>query len=136
MKTIIITIGILFLSINIFSQEKKHQESVRTEKIIFSQNADGYELKRVYYHNNEGLLLEKVLYVCYGDCWIPVQKYIIQHNTNKKVKNVFLIKWDKRENRWRDTIDIQSFDYDDKGGHYIAQRRESASHLKQLLATR
>lgn len=132
MKTIILIAGILFLSGNLFSQQQGDCETLRTEKTVFSRTADGYDIKKVYQYDNKGLLTQRVLYM-YREYWLPLQKHTLQYNPDKSLKNIFLVRWNEPEGKWRNDVDIQAYYYDESGDCRMIHTRES---MDKLLAVK
>jgi len=124
-KILISVLFAIFLSVNLYSQKgdiaiynsiSKNENGVIKECIQLDKTTSNALAKTVYTYNAKGHRTERVLYLCdKQNKWIPCQKYNYEYNSNGKISNILLTKWDKGSKAWARKSESLHHIYKDTG---------------------
>lgn len=116
MKTILIAIVTLFLSVNIYAvepviytNEKTTDFGKQIEQTIFVEGSTPNK-RQLSNYNHAGVLTQQITYKWKSfDGWIPVSKRTYNYNGANELTTITFVKWDRKANSWNKKSEVAHY---------------------------
>ncbi|MBK5723084.1 hypothetical protein JGH11_19640 [Dysgonomonas sp. Marseille-P4677] len=142
MKTIILFIITLafILSGNLYSQnissikENIENNGYKTKEYICTYKSKT-DAKTIFRYNPLGRIIERTFYLKENTSnWIPIQKHTYEYNTEGKISNIMLTKWNQSSKEWESKSLYLIHLYSE--GQVIVHQIEKDTNTNRLITQR